>query len=169
MSANPPRFDIIVSQGVHHHIPSKLFSDDNQLLDNNYRLTFLRLCRDLLSSDGVYIISDEFLLDYADEQSRRKNLDQWYRCVISTALADGYYELADLEQGFWLNDQLQTVEYKESIEQFQRRLDSAGSDAPFEIESVTRFGITKDYGGGFGVLVLTPKLDTQSHVDQKQS
>lgn len=152
-----PKFDILISQGVHHHVPTQLLSDENTIEDGNYRLTFLKTCRNLLGPEGIYIISDEFLVDYTDESSRRKNLDQWYRRVISTALAEGYYELADLEQGFWLNDQQETVEFKESIEEFQRRLDQAGENAPFEIKSVTRFGLTQEYGGGFGVLVLRPR------------
>jgi SAM-dependent methyltransferase len=152
------KYDLIVSQGVHHHIPTRVNYRNESRRDENYRLTFLSICRSLLKPGKSYILSDEFLTDYHhDEESRIKNLDRWYSRVISTASADGYNELADLEYGFWLNDRTKTVEYKESIEEFRERLEKAGAAAPFEIKSVTKFGMTEEYGGGFGVIVLKQK------------
>jgi SAM-dependent methyltransferase len=150
------KYDLIISQGVHHHIPA-IIKYSNSTIDNNYRLTFLNICRSLLNPNGIYVISDEFLVDYDSEDARLANLDRWYGRVISTASADGFFELADLEHGFWLNDRTKTVEYKESIEKFISRLTDAGAKAPFEIKSITRFGMTKEYGGGFGVIVLKVK------------
>jgi SAM-dependent methyltransferase len=152
-SQSPKLYDILVSQGVHHHIPT---SDANQFPEQDYRLLFLRQCASLLRDGGIYVLSDEFLCDYGlgDDKYRIERLDQWYRMVIATATAEGHLELADLEYGFWLNDHFQTAEYKESIECFEARLRGAGERAPFQIENITRFGITEEYGGGFGVLVL---------------
>ena len=150
------QYDLLISQGVHHHIPA-IVKYSNSTVDSNYRLTFLNICRKLLKPGGIYIISDEFLVDYANEDIRVKNLDRWYGRVISTASADGYYELADLEHGFWLNDRTKTVEYKESIEKFEARLTDAGSKSPFDVKSITRFGMTEEYGGGFCVIVLKIK------------
>lgn len=145
-------YDLLVSQGVHHHIQTYLGHDQN------YRMTFLKHCRSFLRQGGYYILSDEFVYDYGgDEERRIEHLDRWYRRVISSAFADGYPPLAYLEYGFWLNDRSATGERKESVEDFLNRLQSEGKKAPFEVESVTKFGLTEDFGGGFAVLVLRAK------------
>jgi SAM-dependent methyltransferase len=150
------KYDLLVSQGLHHHVPERRCRAD-RVIDSSYRFTFLEICREFLHPDGAYILSDEFVIDYATSLARREVLDRWYRHVIASALADGYPELADMEFRFWMNDQSETTELKESVGRFKQRLVEAGESAPFSIESVTRFGLTDYYGGGFAVLFLRPR------------
>lgn len=148
VESNQGKYDILVSQGVHHHVATEIdgYTED-------YRLHFLRLCRALLKPGGFYVLSDEFLGDYEGEAQRIARLDEWYGKVISSAIADGYPELAYLEYGFWLNDRTATLERKESVKEFLERLE--GADPPlFRVERVLRFGLAQDTAGGFAVFLL---------------
>ena len=86
------RFDIVVSQGFHHHIDKK---DVHRVLTKIH---------ELLTPDGVYILSDEFLPPYTNEKERRRNVVVWYSHIIASALTDGENELAIEESKTLLDD-----------------------------------------------------------------
>jgi len=82
------KINIAVSQGFHHHIDSG----------------YLKHLKKILQKGGYYIISDEFLLDYSNEQERCENAVIWYSHIINNAISGGCEELAVEEAKTFLDD-----------------------------------------------------------------
>lgn len=149
-------YDLVVSQGVHHHIPDcKTYKDGR--VEDGHRTRFLELCHRILKPNGAYIVSDEFLFPFASDAERLRNLDKWYSRVIARALSDGLPLLAELEYGFWHNDRVGVHERKESVETFISRLSPEGP-VPLKVRNLIRFGLSQAEGGGFAVLELLPTV-----------
>lgn len=85
--------DIFYSQGFHHHISKG--KKTTKYLKNIYNQ---------LKVGGLYIISDEFVPDYASESEREIRLVIWYSHVIAHALRHNYNYLAQEEAKTLLDD-----------------------------------------------------------------
>lgn len=85
--------DIFYSQGFHHHISKGLKTTN--YLQNLYNQ---------LKSGGIYILSDEFVPDYQDENEREIRLVVWYAHIIAHAVRHNYYYLAQEEAKTLLDD-----------------------------------------------------------------
>lgn len=85
--------DIFFSQGVHHHIPK-----------GKPTTTYLKNVYTQLKSGGYYILSDEFIAEYTNEQERALNLIIWYSHIIAHALKFDYSQLACEEAKTLLDD-----------------------------------------------------------------
>lgn len=149
-------YDILVSQGVHHHwVPEPDVLGERRLeAIERHRRDLLWHCANLLKPGGAYVVCDEFVSEYGDDEAtRKKNLDIWYECVIARALSDGLSALAQMEYSFWSSDRDAKGEYKESTSRFERRIRSLDGQ-PFIIESRVVFGLTDACPGGFAAYVL---------------
>jgi SAM-dependent methyltransferase len=102
-------FDIIVSQGFHHHVPKGV--PLRTYLANVHRLL---VRADLPTFNGVYIVSDEFLPHYYTEQERQLRAIIWYAHIITNALHMGYPELAR-EEAKTLLDDLTATDHEVSV------------------------------------------------------
>ena len=88
--------DVFFSIGVHHHI------------EKGWQMSqYLSNLHTQLADDGVYIISDEFIPDYTDENERDYSLAIWYSHVISHAIKNGFDYLALEEAHIFLDDLLE--------------------------------------------------------------
>jgi len=85
--------DIFYSQGFHHHVSKE--RKTHAYLKNIY---------DQLIPGGFYILSDEFLPDYKNENEREDKAIIWYSHIIANALLHGYYYLAFEEAKTLLDD-----------------------------------------------------------------
>jgi hypothetical protein len=83
-----PKIDIAISQGFHHHVDSGYL----QSLYSN------------MNSGGCYILGDEFLGNYEDEDDRKIKAIVWYSHIISRALDCGFFQLAREEVKTLLDD-----------------------------------------------------------------
>lgn len=90
--ANKP-VDIFYSQGFHHHISKG--EETLEYLNNIYSQ---------LSKGGIYILSDEFVPNYVNNQDRDIKLVIWYAHVIAHADRHGYKFLAREEAKTFLDD-----------------------------------------------------------------
>lgn len=81
-------FDIAISQGTHHHL----------------NVNYLKNVYNLLSKNGYYIISDEFLANYSDENDRKLKAIIWYSKIINHAKKSGFAKLAREETKTLLDD-----------------------------------------------------------------
>jgi hypothetical protein len=84
---------IFYSQGVHHHIPK-----------GKMVFRYLTNIREQLCFGGYYLLSDEFIPNYANNEERELNLVIWYSHIISHALQDGFQYLAQEETKTLLDD-----------------------------------------------------------------
>lgn len=156
------RYDLVISQGVHHHLlPERGAGEELEWETvDQHRKELMQHVAQLLKPGGLFIVSDEFLADYAgDEGKRIEHLDKWYEIVIAAALSDGLPELAQMEHSFWLSDRNGSGEYKESLSVFEGRV-GASVDVPFVLETRVLFGLTAECPGGFAVYALR-KSSTQ--------
>ena len=87
------QIDIFYSQGVHHHIGK------GQDLK-----TYLMKVYEILTNEGVYIVSDEFIPEYIDESARKVKAVIWYTHVIAAARRTHYDYLAQEEAKTLLDD-----------------------------------------------------------------
>lgn len=85
--------DIVYSQGFHHHI-----SKGKETLD------YLSNIYSQLSEGGIYILSDEFIPDYINNEDRNIKLVIWYAHIIAHAARKGYMFLAREEAKTFLDD-----------------------------------------------------------------
>jgi SAM-dependent methyltransferase len=85
--------DIFVSQGVHHHIPK-----------GESTKAYLQNLSSQLVDGGVYIVGDEFLPEYADEEERKVKAVVWYSHIIAEAQKSGFTHLAREEAKTLLDD-----------------------------------------------------------------
>ena len=112
--------DIFCSSGLHHHI-SKIKTQ--QYLSNIYNQ---------LSPNGYYILIDEFVPDYKNEDQRRLRLVIWYSHIIADAENNGHVFLAreeaktlldDLAEGAGANDFIKTNEKLDLVKNFALQID----------------------------------------------
>jgi SAM-dependent methyltransferase len=82
------KIDMAMSQGFHHHIDPK----------------YLRNLRNILSPKGAYIVGDEFIAPYKDEEERKVKALIWYSHIITNAMRQRYYQLAWEEAKTFLDD-----------------------------------------------------------------
>lgn len=90
---HPTKVDIFYSQGFHHHIPR-----------GKPLQTYLRKLHQQLKSNGYYIVGDEFIAEYYNNQEREINLVLWYSHIISHAFRNEYFYLAQEEAKTLLDD-----------------------------------------------------------------
>ena len=84
--------DVIVMQGVMHHIHDK------------DRTRFLQRSFDLLKPDGILIIGDEFIKEYDTEEKRVFNVAKFYLHIIDEARKGDFDELAEEEAKNLIDD-----------------------------------------------------------------
>ncbi len=92
-------FDIILMQGVMHHV----HGDD--------RAKFLQRSFELLKPDGILIIGDEFIKDYETEDERILNVAKFYLHIIDEARKGGFIELAEEEAKNLVDDCFSGTKY----------------------------------------------------------
>jgi SAM-dependent methyltransferase len=92
-------FDVMVMQGVMHHIHG---SDRDLFFDN---------ARNLLVSDGILIIGDEFIRDYETQELRRQYVMMFYLHIIDEARKGGSPELAEEEAKNLIDDYFSGTKY----------------------------------------------------------
>lgn len=90
---HPQPINVAVSQGTHHHI--KKGESTSLYLEN---------LRRQLARGGIYIISDEMVAYYENEEERYVRLCIWYAHIITAALRRGYERLAVAEMETLLDD-----------------------------------------------------------------
>jgi len=87
-------FDVILMQGVIHHI----YGED--------RAKFLQKSFKLLRPDGILIIGDEFIKEYESEDERIINVTNFHLHIIGEARKGGFNELAKEEAKNLIDDVL---------------------------------------------------------------
>lgn len=92
-------FDIIVMQGVMHHI------------HGNDRGSFIRNAYNYLFSTGILIIGDEFIADYDSDKTRKDNIAKFYCHIIDEARKGGFNELAEEEAKNFIDDYFSGTEH----------------------------------------------------------
>ena len=85
--------DVFYSQGTHHHI-----------LKGKATEAYLQNVYDQLKAGGAYIIGDEFLPEYTDENDRHLKAVIWYSHIIANGKKQGYGYLAQEEAKTLLDD-----------------------------------------------------------------
>jgi hypothetical protein len=85
--------DVFYSQGTHHHILKGKATD-----------AYLRNIYNQLKAGGAYIIGDEFLPEYTDEDDRHLKAVIWYSHIIANGKRQGYGYLAQEEAKTLLDD-----------------------------------------------------------------
>jgi len=131
----PGFYDAITCRGVYHHIPKR------------QRPKFLQIMK---AHADVVIVADEGILEYGNEEERKRNCDNWYGFVITEARRRGIDDLALIEAEFLRHEYLETAEdggdYKESPSKFLE--DASNVDlAPLSLDRLGDWKI----GGGFYV------------------
>lgn len=92
-------FDVILMQGVMHHI----HGED--------RVKFLQKSFDLLKPDGILTVGDEFIKDYKTEEERILNVAKFYLHIIDEARKGGFNDLAEEEAKNLVDDCFSDTEY----------------------------------------------------------
>lgn len=108
------QYDIVVSQGMHHHIPK---DDVPPYLEN---------VRQFLAPGGRYIIGDEFLAPYSNAQDRQIVAILWYSHIIASALSKKQSLLATEETKTLLDDLAMGEDNPKSQEQIDAVLNAVG-------------------------------------------
>jgi SAM-dependent methyltransferase len=93
-------FDMVVMQGVMHHI-----------IHGNDRVSFIRNAYNYLFSTGILIIGDEFIADYDSDQTRKDNIAKFYCHIIDEARKGGFNELAEEEAKNFIDDYFSGTEH----------------------------------------------------------
>lgn len=96
---NYQTFDVILMQGVMHHIHGES------------RSKFIQKCFDLLKPSGILIIGDEFIADYESEDGRILNAAKFYLHIINEAMKGGFNELAEEEAKNLIDDCFSGTKY----------------------------------------------------------
>jgi len=86
------KFNVILMQGIFHHVP---------IAD---RKKWSERCHDILTNDGIIVISDEFIPDYSSENERVLNVAGLYVYVIAYAIQNGHKSLAEIESMNMVDD-----------------------------------------------------------------
>lgn len=90
---HPKKADIFYSQGVHHHVPKGVST-----------YNYLRNISNSLKDYGIYILSDEFLTHYTNEEDREKKTVIWHAHIITDAIKNNFDYLAQEEAKTLLDD-----------------------------------------------------------------
>lgn len=90
---HPKPVDIFYSQGLHHHIAKG--TKTKNYLTNIYRQ---------LRSGGYYIVGDEFIPNYKNDEEREILIVVWYAHIIAHAIRHGHDYLAQEEAKTLLDD-----------------------------------------------------------------
>lgn len=85
-------FDVVLMQGLFHHVP----------LDTRQR--WIEKCRDIVDTEGVIIIGDEFIPDYSSGEERILKVAGLYSYVVAYALQNGHTSLAEIESMNMVDD-----------------------------------------------------------------
>lgn len=106
--------DVFYSQGFHHHV------ERDGMLEEYLQNVYIQL-----REGGAYIVGDEFLPEYSNEEERQIRAVIWYAHIISNALSSGYFELAVEEAKTLLDDLAEGTEGEtiKSSEQIDLLLD----------------------------------------------
>jgi SAM-dependent methyltransferase len=99
-------FDVILMQGVMHHI------------HDESRSKFLQKSFDLLKPSGILIIGDEFIKDYESEDGRILNAAKFYLHIIDEAIKGGFGELAEEEAKNLIDDCFSGTKYAGHASQY---------------------------------------------------
>lgn len=91
--------DVIVMQGVLHHIHGK------------ERAVLIQNCFELLKQGGTIIIGDEFVRNYSDETDRKISVFCFYLHIINEALKGGFVDLAEEEAKNLVDDVFSDTKY----------------------------------------------------------
>lgn len=84
--------DVFFSQGFHHHLAKGDVASHLQSVRRN------------LTSNGVYVLGDEFLPQYEDERERKVRAVIWYAHIIDHAAKNGHDLLAREEAKTLIDD-----------------------------------------------------------------
>ncbi len=85
--------DIAVSQGFHHHV-----------MKGEPTRQYLLNVHSQLKRDGVYIVGDEYLPDYSNDDERLVRAAIWYSHIINAALQGNHQQLAVEEAKTLIDD-----------------------------------------------------------------
>lgn len=95
----PKNQDVIFMQGVMHHIHGP------------EREVWLEKCFGLLKDDGIFVIGDEFIRYYEDEEQRKIFVAQFYCHIIHEAIKGGFIKLAEEEAKNLIDDAFSGTNY----------------------------------------------------------
>lgn len=127
--------DIFYSQGFHHHLEKGALTE-----------SYLKNIYDQLNNGGYYIIGDEFIPNYKNEQDRELKIVIWYSHIIAHALKNNYDYLAQEEAKTLLDDinegrSIKTIKNTQQIELVLKsvtEIDDAAKKDTSEAEKLAR-------------------------------
>lgn len=108
--------EVFYSEGFHHHVKKGL--PLKSYLENIYKQ---------LKTGGVYVLGDEYLPEYSNNNERRIKAVMWYSHIISNALSSGFNYLAQEEAKTLLDDLSENHDHEavKSNEQIKLVLENA--------------------------------------------
>jgi phospholipid N-methyltransferase len=126
-------YDMIISTFSHHHIPPTSAA------------AFLQNMHSSLRENGVYIVGDELVSHYTNEQERKISLLRYHSTIVYLAKQFGYPDVAELEIQSLLSGIYQIGEFKRSAQLFEEEM---GTNE-FTIVDSTKLGphSSEDIGG----------------------
>ncbi len=131
-------YDYCLSSFAHHHIPY------------GKRKEYAANIKANLKKGGAYVVGDEFIPDFSNEEERKESLKRYHNYIIDLAEKQGNHETAELERIF-LEKNLQGEEYKISCNMFEEEMRSAG----LKVEQKMKMGpMERDDVGGIYVYVV---------------
>lgn len=87
------KVDFFVSHGLHHHVTK-----------GPKTTAYLKNVADALKAEGRYLLIDEFLPSYSDDNERELRTTIWHCHIIANALKNGYKQLAIEESRILIDD-----------------------------------------------------------------
>ncbi|MCW8914496.1 MAG: class I SAM-dependent methyltransferase [Magnetovibrio sp.] len=128
-------YDVVMSVFAHDHIPYEKGEDLAKNISDN------------LKPGGLYIIGGELLPFYTSEEERQEALHLYHGFIVSKALRDGYFELAQIEINALKSGLEKIGDFKRHEEQFEQEMLSQG----FKMHTKTKLGPVdkNDVGGVF--------------------
>jgi len=131
-------FDYCFSSFAHHHIPYGKRKEYAENIKAN------------LKKGGAYIVGDEFIPDFGNEEERKESLKRYHNYIIDLAEKQGNHETAELERIF-LEKNLQGEEYKISCGMFEEEMRKGG----LRVEQKIKMGpMEREDVGGIYVYVV---------------
>lgn len=138
------KYKIIVSSFSNHHIPYEKTQKFYEKIVN------------LLDSDGVFIFGEEFIPEHdMSEDDRKKALYKYHTHIMSEALKQDYYQVAELENISLIQGVKKDGEYKVSLKMAKEEAETAG----LVFTTSKKIGPTNidDVGGVFVVIAQRKK------------